>query len=56
VEYLERAFQNREALEVEERLDLYRNLVKQHRRLRNRDEALRYRKMLRKLRKKTAAS
>ena len=56
VEYLERALDNREALQVEERLDLYRNLVKQHRRLGHRDEALKYREMLRKLRKKTAAS
>ena len=56
IEYLERAAEEPDVLEVEDRLDLYRNLVKQHRRLGNREEAVKYRKAFQKLRKQAAAS
>ena len=56
IEYLERAAEEPDVLEVEDRLDLYRNLVKQHRRLGNREEAVKYQKVFQKLRKQAAAS
>lgn len=56
VEYLERAAEEKGALSVEDRLQLYRNLVRQHRRLGQRQEALKYRDMFQKLRKQSAAS
>jgi tetratricopeptide (TPR) repeat protein len=56
VKYLERAAEEPDVLEVEDRLDLYRNLVRQHRRLGNREEAVRYRNLIQKIRKQAAAS
>ncbi|WP_263786387.1 hypothetical protein [Salinibacter grassmerensis] len=56
VKYLERAAKEPDVLEVEDRLDLYRNLVRQHRRLGNREEAIKYRKVVQKIRKQAAAS
>lgn len=56
VKYLERAAEEPDVLGTEDKLDLYRNLVKQHRRLGNRQEALRYQKSFQKVRKQAAAS
>lgn len=56
IEYLERAVEEKSALNVKDRLQLYRNLVRQHRRLGHRDEAMKYREMFQRLRKKSATS
>ncbi|WP_158705024.1 tetratricopeptide repeat protein [Salinibacter altiplanensis] len=56
VQYLERAADEPDVLATEDKLDLYRNLVKQHRRLGNRQKALQYQKVFQKIRKRAAAS
>jgi len=54
IEYLESAAENDEALQMKDRLELYRTLVNQHRRLGNREEAKKYLKTMRRLKQRAS--
>lgn len=56
IEYLERAADDDEALEMEDRLELYRTLVNQYRRLGHREEAEKYLKVMRRLKQQASTS
>lgn len=56
IEYLERAAGDADALEMEDRLELYRTLVNQHRRLGHREEAEKYLKVMRRLKQQASTS
>lgn len=56
IEYLERAADDDEALGMDDRLELYRTLVNQHRRLGHREEAEKYLKVMRRLKQQASTS
>lgn len=54
IEYLESAAESDEVLQIEDRVELYRTLLNQHRRLGNREEAKKYLKTVRRLRQQVS--